>query len=238
MENLIIRLKIPSVILTTSTPLDGVLSGILYERREPIDRVLDVDMIARRDGVPMASVAMFPHGYSVRGHTFVRNIRHDFMKDRTLYEKIDAFSKPSVFHKHGPFSGDGEHAALMNQYEIILPEMRDGYHMEYRCRGDRDQIVHLLNCAGYIGAGRNKGMGQIDDIMVEEGDRDDPYWGIIHDGALVRPVPSGFLPEGISGTRHFHGRYAVPYNPALALRHNHEMTEIVVPHNPDTMVAY
>lgn len=235
-QNLRVKLLVSPIALSTSTPLDAILGGIIFERYGDIEAARDTKMVARWGDIPMASVALFYEPYRIYQAHKMRNLQQDIMSDVNLLQQIDYDNNVSIIHKDGFFRGRDELRLLKNGINIIDPVKKDYFHLEFFVRGDGSEIKRLLALAGYIGAWRNKGYGRIYEIdLCEEPDASED-WGIVHQGQLVRPVPVSFT--GGSKKRMMCGRFSNPYSPAVARKNGYQMEDIFVPHDPSKMVPY
>lgn len=226
-----------------SMTADSMIGGMIWEKINTSDG--DSEVLGKRsqscDGlisyydfngtrIPMASDVILEKNFIKRKSSLTRNIGKNFRNaggDRYLQHFSE---KDRKVIKYGMTESTDAEYIIQSKFDVF--ETR---YVSFYIRGDMNEIKLLVENAGFIGAKRGNGFGQIENVDVTEME-EDAFFGIVHFDNLVRPVPIEFseylLTENKIGSDQFVkivGRYENPYNPSLAKRYGYDTGMVARP---------
>lgn len=183
---------------------DGLLSGVLFSQTGDGPAAAECPMLARAGSVFCASQAMFVAPVTPKSDRVNRSFMSEQVRDPSMAELVNSTLPNSYWSV-----GAGEYQNITSEYTAF-----DVATIVFFVRGDLDAINRLLNkpTIPAIGSARHKGRGQVAKIEVRRVKSNNPYFGIVGDGMLLRPVPLDEM-EPFRDMRHIIGKETVrpPY---------------------------
>lgn len=218
MQNLLITIRLKNRFISNNNPLDAILCGILFQNGMGGEEAAIGDRLYDTwNGIPMVSCNLTRNDTGVA--SLVNNMTATVDGQHVLYG-IDA---PTTFYRNPRMN-------IINSYKC--EENKTGFvQLQYRVRGDKDRIKKLLSDARFIGKKRNVGFGEIfGQPIVEVVESDNPHYGIVHNGQLIRPIPVKYIDElGLDNPVRSYGRWSSPYAPKICYGLGLPLEEIAIP---------
>lgn len=204
--------------------LDGVLSGILFSEGMAGDEAAKCEMVARWEGVPMASQAILDNDFARSQHSIQRIMGRHMMNNREIYSRVD---QKTLLRMSGGSAANSSHD--IDNMVSTTSQLIETKEVIFYARGDERLITSTLARCGFIGSQTRKGFGEIKKVSAKVLDSSLQHVGIVHAGRLMRPIPEDLVRSLGVLYRRDHGRYESPYSPMLAARLGLESQMIACP---------
>lgn len=242
-ENLHVAITLGAPLAVShNVSLDAILGGILFQNGMSGPEASRVPMVDRYKNIPMASDALTSPsskiGSVVRNRSAARlAVNTDFLRrvDNSKMSRKDKASGYIAGIADGPMPNKRNDSKGVDYSFGTVGRVVHTPEVHFLVRGNAAEIEKLLRRAGFIGAWRGSGHGQIVDVEIEELDNDNPLFGIVSGDRLLRTVPADM--EEFSGheKRIMVGRFESPYSPYLAKKLGYELQPVwcIPPMSPE-----
>ena len=198
--------------------LDGILGGMAFNEHRDGPRAALVPEVDRKDGVPMASRAILVGQKSTTSHTRIRSFGKHIRADPS----ISTAASEKGWRKDIENTDHGKPALTRNL-------VHDVTNVVFLARCEPSIVLERFAAHPRIGTSR-KDFGLIDKVdWIDLPDHD--LFGIVGNGALLRPVPSS-MASGLGNnleTKTQFGFWQSPYHPEVAQRVGISATPVTYP---------
>ena len=177
MEKFTIRALLVTPAIISTLTLDGLLSAILFEELQDVDKAHASIPLRCREELFHASVAQLVNPIEAGKHGFIAGLRASHDLDLDLIKQ----GKDGGPHRAMGLARRSDFGNVMTGYKTITAKS-----IEWHAEGDPEEVLQLLKEVEFIGKKRTAGFGQVRGWELIESELDG-----ITDGAgqPLRPVP-------------------------------------------------
>lgn len=171
--------------------LDGLLSGLIYERTQDVARAIEEVPLARQNGIYEGSSAFVTTPFHADPLTVSGGVRVQVLDPDLVQNKIRAKSGQKRWPRIDTQRGD--YQSFVNEYVTIATP-----YVHFIGTGDMDAVRALFDDVAFIGKKRSSGFGQTVSIDVTpfEAQAAHPAF-VLPDGTPARPLPLALF-QGLS----------------------------------------